>query len=247
MGGSWDRIVQTVSKCLYSMEMFPKDATHLALLKLVKNTVNSRPLTYASCDPADLEPVTPNHCLSGHVDFKPSIPRKMEPEYDKFGTTLRRAQAMAEQFWVRWTRKYLPKLRREKSITNVRPLENGELAFITDERQPRNYWIRGYISAGADDQVWSVNMTTQEIRTKKTMVYKRTVVMLCPVGLRLKIQGPEGALNLGPECHRARTAGKFKCVDCMLAFHSAHHQHKKKRQDETGEGGSRRRKYHFYL
>lgn len=85
--------------------------------------------------------------------------------------------------------------------------------------------------------------------SKKTAVYKRPEVKLCPLGLKIKIQGPEGALNLGPECHRAKKiiGAKRKFADCLLAFHPAHQQHKKRRQDETGKGEKKKKKRCTFL
>jgi hypothetical protein len=215
MGGSWERLVQSVKKCLHVIlhGKFPKDTTLLSALKSCENVVNSRPLTHASFDPTDPQPITPNHFLRGNVDFGPSLPSNLDPSEEFLRVHWKRAQQMANQFWIRWTREYLPKLlRREKWHENVDPIRVGELVYVVDERQPRNCWIKGYISAvfpGEDGQVRVADVTTRDFVTRKTTTYRRPVTKLCPLGLRVEIPDPTdpkfGAGNEdGPDCPMAK-------------------------------------------
>ncbi len=81
----------------------------------------------------------------------------------------------------------------EKWHEKVDPVKVGELVYLVDENQPRNCWIRGYISAvfpGADGQVRVAEVTTRDFVTRKKTTYRRPVTKLCPLGLRMEIPGP---------------------------------------------------------
>ncbi|CAL8137644.1 unnamed protein product [Orchesella dallaii] len=193
MGGVWERLVQTVKKCLFSIlnEKYPRDSTLLTVLKAVENIVNSRPLTYVSDDPTDPHPLTANDLLRGGTDSGPAILAEVEGNDEYLRFQWRRAQLFADRFWTRWTSEYLPKLiKREKWHQPAEPLQVGDLVFMVDDNLPRNVWLRGYISAtfpGKDGQVRVVEVTTSDKNGKKAK-YRRSAVKVCPLGLRMEIK-----------------------------------------------------------
>ncbi|CAK1596689.1 unnamed protein product [Parnassius mnemosyne] len=165
MGGVWERMVRSVKEALRVTlnERYPSDETLGTLLAEVENTVNSRPLTHVSVDPGDPEAITPNHILIGPNSHVPA-----PGHFSKNDVTARqqwkRAQALADVFWRRWVKEYLPLLqhRREPSSVGVSP-KIGDLVIICDSNLPRNTWPRGKISKvypGVDGEVRVVDVTT---------------------------------------------------------------------------------------
>jgi len=67
MGGAWERLVRSVKVALEATlkERSPKEEVLQTLLVEAEFSVNSRPLTHVSLDPADMEALTPNHFLLG--------------------------------------------------------------------------------------------------------------------------------------------------------------------------------------
>lgn len=70
--------------------------------------LNSRQLGYCTSDPNDLQPLTPNHFIPGHVS--PEIP---QGQYDHAVSMRKRldfTQSLVTQFWKRFIREYIPTL-----------------------------------------------------------------------------------------------------------------------------------------
>ena len=67
MGGAWERLVRSVKTALKAVlkEQVPADETLHTLFVEAEALVNSRPLTFVSVDPDDLEALTPPHFLPG--------------------------------------------------------------------------------------------------------------------------------------------------------------------------------------
>ena len=65
MGGVWERVIISVRKILRELlgEQIVSDEFLRTLMTEVQGIFNSRPLTQASSDLRDLEPITPNHLL----------------------------------------------------------------------------------------------------------------------------------------------------------------------------------------
>ncbi|XP_062713237.1 uncharacterized protein LOC134290188 [Aedes albopictus] len=147
MGGSWERLVQSVKKILGNMQLprTPTDEVLRNSLLEVENIINSRPLTYIPIDDAENEALTPNHFLLGSSGgSKPLV------AYDSSPATLvnnwRTSQIYANIFWRRWLREYLPSIsRRTKWHYPTKPIEVGDVVVITDPDLPRNLWPKGRV------------------------------------------------------------------------------------------------------
>lgn len=65
MRGSWERLVESVKSAILATlkERVPKEEVLYTLFAEAEFSVNSRPLTYVSKDPADPENITPKHLL----------------------------------------------------------------------------------------------------------------------------------------------------------------------------------------
>ncbi len=89
----------------------------------------------------------------------------------------RQVQAIADEFWRRWLKEYLPSLQiRQRWTKTVRDFEPGDLVLVSQENTPRNQWPLGLvvdISRSWDKLVRSavVRMATGE--------YTRPITKLC--------------------------------------------------------------------
>ncbi|XP_065094629.1 uncharacterized protein LOC135715158 [Ochlerotatus camptorhynchus] len=139
MGGSWERLVQSVKKVLNNMQL-PRSPTDEVLrnsLLEVENIINSRPLTYVPIEDGENEALTPNHFLLGSSNgSKPLVPYN-----DSIATltnTWKTSQIYANHFWKRWLREYLPSIcRRTKWHYPVKPIHIDDVVIIVDPDLPR--------------------------------------------------------------------------------------------------------------
>ena len=75
----------------------------------VEAIMNSRPLTLVSPDIEDLDVLTPNHLLL--MRQGPSAPSGLFEKADNYSRRRwRHVQYLADTFWRRWIREYLPTL-----------------------------------------------------------------------------------------------------------------------------------------
>jgi len=177
MGGVWERLVQSVKVALKNMlkTKFPKEEVlHTALLEC-ERIVNSRPITHVPADPDDPDGLTPNHFLLGSSNGQPppgDFSRDLCPKQRWM-----HCQVLADHFWKRWVREYLPTLSRRSKWTKAgKPINVGDLVFIADGDLPRCQWPRGRIVKvfpGSDG-----NVRVADVKTI-TGVYRRPVVKLC--------------------------------------------------------------------
>ncbi|XP_026325448.1 uncharacterized protein LOC113234358 [Hyposmocoma kahamanoa] len=165
MGGAWERLVRSIKTALYTVlhERAPKEEVLHTLLVEAEHTLNSRPLTHVSTAPEDENPLTPNHFLLGGPSRVPLPGAFTDTDID--GRKIwRTSQRLADMFWSRWVKEYLPDLqhRRTPRATNG-ALQLGDLVFIADGTLPRNTWPRGIIVAtypGPDGEIRAVDVRT---------------------------------------------------------------------------------------
>ena len=92
------------------------------VLTEVKSILNSRPLSPASDDPKDFEPLTPNHLLLQRpVHTLP--PGSFVKEDILVRKKWRQAQILADHFWKRWLKEYVPALQKRQKWH--RPRQNA--------------------------------------------------------------------------------------------------------------------------
>ncbi|CAK1603493.1 unnamed protein product [Parnassius mnemosyne] len=180
MGGVWERLVRCVKTALYTVlhERHPHEEVLATLLCEVEYTVNSRPLTHISVDSNDYESITPNHFLLGGSARLPT-PGVFNEKDINSKRHWRRSQILADMFWQRWVREYLPELQNRREAHGRGPdLQVGDPVLIADSQLPRNTWPRGRIEAvfpGADGQIRTV-----EVRTANGLI-KRPTKKLVPL------------------------------------------------------------------
>lgn len=175
MGGSWERLVRCVKTALYATlkEQSPKEETLKTLLAEAEHTVNSRPLTHVSADPRDQEALTPNHFLIG-ASSGSAVTGRFNTSDLCSRKQWRVSQSLADQFWRRWVREYLPTLIPRKIWNeDTEPVREGDLVIVVDERMPRNSWPRGVVEKtfqGQDDRVRVAEVRTMQGRLVRPVI-----------------------------------------------------------------------------
>ena len=98
----------------------------------VKSIINSRPITPASDDIDNFEPITPNHLLLSRSspNYEPSVTNLEDINLRK---RWRAVEAATEMFWHRWLKKYVPLLTKWKkwNLKN-RNFQVGDLFLIAE-------------------------------------------------------------------------------------------------------------------
>ncbi len=146
-GGVWEREVRSVKSALYIVlgsQSVPEEVLMTVLLE-VEAILNSKPLGYVSSDVADADPVTPNNLLMGRPDG--SLPQVVYPESEMLSRRhWRHSQILADQFWSRFIRDYLPSLQtRQKWQASPPNLKEQTFVMIVDPQLPRSLWPVGRV------------------------------------------------------------------------------------------------------
>ncbi|XP_078809202.1 uncharacterized protein LOC144994598 [Oryzias latipes] len=187
MGGCWERMIGVARKILDSMLLQQKsNLTHEVLCTFMAEVtaiMNARPLLPVSADPQQPFILSPSMLLTQKSGVPP--PPGDFNNKDLYTNQWRRVQALANQFWSRWSREYLPTLQsRQKWTTPRRNLQVGDLVLLRDKQTVRNCWPMARITAtfpGQDDLVRKVEVTTVDQGTPKTFQRPVTeVVLLLP-------------------------------------------------------------------
>ncbi|XP_044165760.1 uncharacterized protein LOC122949774 [Acropora millepora] len=180
MSGVWERLVRSVKKAMKAVLGSRSALVDLEALRTVfaevTSILNSRPICSSSDDPKDMEPLTPNHLLlqRRNLFVPPGIFAK-EDVYSR--KQWRHAQFIANCFWSRWVREYVPMLQhRHKWLLNRRNLAVNDLVLVVDNTLPRCRWLLGRVTKvfpGEDARV-----RTAEVKTKTSRLV-RPVTKLC--------------------------------------------------------------------
>ena len=166
MGGSWERMVGSIKRVMKAVllnEPRLNDEILETVFCEIENMINGRPLTKLSDDPLDVNPLTPNHLIL--LKGGPVLPPGKFNDRDMYRRRWCHAQHIADRFWCRWKRLYLPELqKRVKWVDLERNLAVGDLVLIADENTPRNLWplaVVKDISPGHDGLVRSARLRTK--------------------------------------------------------------------------------------
>ncbi|KAM9825435.1 uncharacterized protein ACBT44_006125 isoform 1-T1 [Syngnathus typhle] len=147
-GGVWEREVRAVKSALRTClgtEPIYEDVLSTVLLE-VEAILNSKPLGYVSADLSDVDPVTPNSLLLGRPDG--SLPQIVHPKSEILSRRRwRHSQVLADQFWSRFIRDYLPGLQtRQKWQASPPDLLEKSVVMITEPQLPRAMWPIGHVT-----------------------------------------------------------------------------------------------------
>lgn len=150
MGGVWERMIGIIRRILNSMlaNLGPTQLTHdvlVTFLAEVSAIVNARPLVPVSNDPEVPEILTPAMLLTQKTASLSGPPGPFVQQ-DLYGRQWRRAQYLAEVFWSRWKREYLPTLQpRTKWQKECKAVAQGDLVLVKDKDAHRNDWPVGRV------------------------------------------------------------------------------------------------------
>ena len=178
MGGVWERIIRLVRKVINALlkKQTLDDEGIMTLMYEVEAIIYARPLTKVSDDPRDMNMLTPNHLLlfKSNQRFPPGVFKRN----DKYSQRRwRQIQYLAEMFWKRWVKEYLPNLQsRQKWNTVKRNIAEGDIVLVVEQNIPRGDWPLGRIievNRGRDGLVRSAR-----VKTMKSMLV-RPVDNLC--------------------------------------------------------------------
>ena len=177
-GGVWERLIRIIKKILYSItkEQTLDDESLQTALCEVEAIMNDRPITILSEDAKDPEPLTPNHLLQ--MKRMPTLPPGLFDKGDLFARRRwKQIQYIADLFWKRWTREYLPLLQERQKWNEVkRNLKCGDIMLIIDESSPRNSWPMGRITEIFPDKQGHVRRV--KIKTQNGTL-ERPITKLC--------------------------------------------------------------------
>lgn len=175
MGGIWERMIRTVRKVLVGLCPVHVKLTDELLSTLfceVEFIVNSRPITKVSDDVKDPCALTPNHLLL--LREQPPLVPDVFGNTDLYKRRWRCVQHLADEFWYRWLREYLPLLQtRVKWTDSHKNVQVGDLVLIKDEKTPRGVWPIGLVRevfSGSDGLIRSAKVKTKATELVRPIV-----------------------------------------------------------------------------
>ena len=146
--GVWERLIRSTRTALKATlgESLVEEDVLATVLTEVEATLNSRPLCAVSDDPNDLQPLTPNHLLLQRtVSGLP--PGTFVKEDMLLRKKWRQTQILADHFWRRWLKEYVPALQeRQKWHRPRRNAQVGDLVLVVDQDLPRGKWHLAVLS-----------------------------------------------------------------------------------------------------
>ncbi|XP_077976283.1 uncharacterized protein LOC120332657 [Styela clava] len=175
-GGCWERLIRSIRKILGGLlndQILTDEKLHVLFVE-VESILNSRPLCPVTFDVNDEEPLTPNHLLllRGSRNESPGV----FTEKDCYRFECKQVQYMADQFWRRFNKEYLPTLIGRQKWTVQKPnLKIGDIVMISEDA-PRCQWLMGRVVEVFPDK----NETVRQVKVKtKNGFLKRPINKLC--------------------------------------------------------------------
>ncbi|XP_033867815.3 uncharacterized protein LOC117407211 [Acipenser ruthenus] len=189
MGGSWERMIGITRRILDStlLKVGLSKLTHVLTMFMaeVSAIVNARPLVPVSTDPDSPLILTPATLLTQKVAVVPP-PQGEFNEKDLFSRQWRQVQSLANTFWHRWRKEYLPTLQSRRKWQKEKPnLKEGDIVMLKDSQVKRNDWPMGIVVKtfpGRDGKVRKVEVKTAREGSCKTFLrpVSETVLLHSP-------------------------------------------------------------------
>ena len=177
MSGVWERMVRSAKTVLKSIlgAQTVTDVVLRTLVTEVERILNGRALTANSDDPNDLEPLTPAHLLMQRKII--CLPPGVFEKTDIYRKKWRQVQFLANLFWERWLKEYIPTLQQRGKWRRVLPnIKPDALVLLVNDKTPRGHWNLGRVLEtylGPDGLVRTVKVKT------KDAVYVRPIQKMC--------------------------------------------------------------------
>ena len=152
-GGVWERMIRSVRRVLKGLLLQQRltDEVLVTVMCEVESILNSRPLTTVSNDLSDPQPLTPAHLLTLKSPGGPICETSDRDTYSK--KRWRQVQYLADVFWRRWVREYLPTLQVRSKWNEVkRNLKVGDIVLVVDADSPRCSWPLGKVTEVVPDK-----------------------------------------------------------------------------------------------
>ena len=187
-GGVWERCIRTTRKVIKAVtrEQILDDEGINTLMCEVEAIINGRPITKLSDDPRDMEPLTPNHLLM--LRAGPTVPPATLTKQDIYGRRWRQVQYLANVFWRRWIREYLPSLQvRRKWNMERRNFAVNDIVLLLDDKTPRGSWPLG--------RVVEVYTNRRDGLVRSVKLKTRTAELTRPVNKITLLEGAEATKN----------------------------------------------------
>lgn len=152
MGGVWERQIRSIRSILAALmrehgKMLDDESLRTLLVE-VECIINSRPLTFPSSDPNDLNPLTPSNILTMKAKVVMPPPGCFQRTDMYLRKRWRRVQYLANLFWSRWRKEYIHGLQTRSKWNDVkRNVKVGDIVLIVDDRMPRNCWLMARVVA----------------------------------------------------------------------------------------------------
>ena len=169
MGGCWERMIQTTRNSLAAIliqhpGLLDDEGLQTFMIE-AEAVVNSRPLTLIG-SVEDGESISPMQLLTLKSAVVLPLPGVFSREDVYSRKRWRRVQYLANQFWTKWKRDFLPSLQERSKWTKEYPnLEVNDIVLILDDTSPRSQWPKGKIVEvfpSQDGQVRKVKVKTQD-------------------------------------------------------------------------------------
>ena len=177
-GGVWERMIRTTRKILRALanEQLLTDEQLLTFMAEAERIVNDRPITAVSNDSRDLPVLTPNMLLL--MKNNTSIPQGVFDEKDVYAKRWwKQIQYLANVFWRRWLREYLPTLQqRNKWQREQQDVKIDDIVIVADDHTSRGQWPLGRVIEvirSRDSLIRSCVIKTKESK------FLRPVTKLC--------------------------------------------------------------------
>ena len=142
MGGAWEIMVKLTKRALKTVtnDRPMYEEVLRTFLVEVESTLNSRPLTSISDDYNDLQVLTPNHFLTGKLTKYFSSNEFPQSDINS-RKRWKSVQALANMFWTRFIKEYLPTLQERKKWNKItRNFVINDIALVKNENIPRSFW-----------------------------------------------------------------------------------------------------------
>lgn len=156
MGGVWERLIRMARNALAALLTTHghqlNDEMLATLMTEAEAIVNSRPLTCPDAASPDT-PLSPSQILTLKSKAVQPLPGSFGKADIYCRKRWRRVQFLANEFWCRWKKEFLPTLQERKKWEVSHPnLTEGDIVLLIDDTTPRNKWPLGRITRAHPDQ-----------------------------------------------------------------------------------------------